>query len=49
MQKLIWQIKPDLVIETGTAHGGSLIMSASMLALLDMCDAIESSAILNPR
>ena len=36
MQELIWEIKPDLIIETGIAHGGSLILSASMLALLDM-------------
>jgi cephalosporin hydroxylase len=49
MQELIWEIKPDLIIETGIAHGGSLIMSASMLAMLDICDAIESGAILNPR
>ena len=49
IQELIWQIKPDLVIETGVAHGGSLILSASMLALLDMCDAIETGALLNPR
>ena len=49
MQELIWKVKPDLIIETGIAHGGSLIMSASMLALLDMCDAIESGATLNPR
>ena len=42
MQELIWQVKPDLIIETGIAHGGSLIFSASMLALLDMCDAIEA-------
>ena len=41
MQELIWQIKPDLIIETGIAHGGSLIFSASMLALLDMYEAIE--------
>jgi len=41
MQELIWQVKPDLVVETGIAHGGSLVLSASMLALLDMCDAIE--------
>jgi cephalosporin hydroxylase len=34
MQELIWKVKPDLIIETGIAHGGSLIMSASMLALL---------------
>lgn len=48
MQEIIWQIKPDLIIETGIAHGGSLIFSASMLALLDMCDAIESGENLNP-
>jgi cephalosporin hydroxylase len=34
-QELVWQVKPDLIIETGIAHGGSLILSASMLALLD--------------
>ena len=49
MQELIWQIKPDLIIETGIAHGGSLIFSASMLALLDMADAIESGASINPK
>jgi len=49
MQELIWEIKPDLIIETGIAHGGSLIMSASMLALLDLCDAIEAGAVLDPR
>src|SRR5690554_1469517 len=42
MQELIWQIKPDLIIETGIAHGGSLILSASMLAMLDLCEAIET-------
>lgn len=49
MQELIWQIKPDLIIETGIAHGGSLIFSASMLALLDMYDAIEAGAQINPK
>jgi cephalosporin hydroxylase len=49
MQELIWGVKPDLIIETGIAHGGSLIMSASMLALLDMCEAIESGALLDPK
>lgn len=38
MQELIWKIKPDLIIETGIAHGGSLIFSASMLALIDYCE-----------
>lgn len=49
LQELIWEVKPDLIIETGIAHGGSLIMSASMLALLDMCEAIESGALLDPK
>jgi len=34
MQELIWKIQPDLIIETGIAHGGSLIFSASMLELI---------------
>lgn len=42
MQELIWSTKPDLIIETGIAHGGSLIFSASMLAQLDLCEAIET-------
>ncbi|EKD91623.1 MAG: hypothetical protein ACD_29C00465G0007 [uncultured bacterium] len=37
MQELIWIIKPDLIIETGIAHGGSLIFSASMLELNAIC------------
>ena len=49
MQELIWSVKPDLIVETGIAHGGSLIFSASMLALLDMCEAIESGQALDPR
>ena len=40
------ETKPDLIIETGIAHGGSLILSASMLALLDMCEAIELEKVL---
>jgi cephalosporin hydroxylase len=49
MQELIWSIKPDLIIETGIAHGGSLIFSASMLAQLDMCDAIEAGQKFDPK
>jgi cephalosporin hydroxylase len=49
MQELIWQVKPELIIETGIAHGGSLIMSASMLAMLDYCDAVRSGANLDPK
>jgi cephalosporin hydroxylase len=48
MEEVIWAVKPDLIIETGIAHGGSLILSASMLALLDMCEAIEEKKSLDP-
>ena len=37
MQELIWSIQPDLIIETGIAHGGSLIFSAAMLELNASC------------
>lgn len=37
MQEIIWEAKPDLIIETGIAHGGSLIFSASMLELNAAC------------
>jgi cephalosporin hydroxylase len=34
LQEIIWDVKPDLIIETGIAHGGSLVLSASMLELI---------------
>jgi cephalosporin hydroxylase len=34
MQDIVWQIKPDLIIETGVAHGGSMIFYASILELI---------------
>ena len=34
MQEVIWDVKPDLIIETGIAHGGSIIFSASILELI---------------
>jgi len=34
LQELIWKIKPELIIETGIAHGGSIIFSASILELI---------------
>ena len=34
MQEIIWDIKPDLIIETGIAHGGSIIYYASILELI---------------
>ncbi|WP_298717778.1 cephalosporin hydroxylase family protein [uncultured Oceanisphaera sp.] len=49
LQELVWKIKPDLIIETGIAHGGSLMVSASLLALLDYTDAVESGQVLDPK
>ncbi len=49
MQDIVWTVRPDLIIETGIAHGGSLVLSASLLAMLDMCDAIEEGVMLDPR
>lgn len=48
MQEVIWSVKPDLIIETGIAHGGSLILSASMLALLELVEAIEAGTVMDP-
>jgi cephalosporin hydroxylase len=47
-QELIWSIRPDLVIETGIAHGGSLVLSASILAMLDFEEAKNSGTLLDP-
>jgi|SRR5688500_7201377 len=33
-QEVIWRVKPDLIVETGIAHGGSLIFYASLLQLI---------------
>ena len=46
MQELIWEVKPDLIIETGIAHGGSLIFSASILALLELSRVIKTGKVL---
>ena len=48
-QEIIWKVKPDLIIETGIARGGSLVLSASILALLDYCDALEKGSLLDPQ
>jgi cephalosporin hydroxylase len=48
LQEIIWGVRPDLIIETGIAHGGSLIYSAAMLAMLDLCDAIEQKTTIDP-
>jgi cephalosporin hydroxylase len=47
-QELIFAVKPDLIVETGIAHGGSLVLSASILALLDYAEAAERGGLLDP-
>lgn len=42
----VWTVKPDLIIETGIAHGGSLIMSASMLELNATCGGPKEAQVL---
>jgi cephalosporin hydroxylase len=34
MQEIIWEVQPDLIIQTGIAHGGSLVYYASLLELI---------------
>lgn len=46
MQELIWSIQPDLIVETGIAHGGSLMFSASMLELNAVCGGPENAEVL---
>jgi cephalosporin hydroxylase len=46
MQELIWTIQPDLIVETGIAHGGSLIFSASMLELNAACGGPADARVL---
>ena len=45
LQEIIWDVKPDLIIETGIAWGGSLVFSASMLAILEACGVIENGRV----
>jgi cephalosporin hydroxylase len=46
MQQIIWEAQPDLIIETGIAHGGSLIFSASMLELNAACGGNPQASVL---
>lgn len=46
MQEIIWKVQPDLIIETGIAHGGSLILSASMLELNAACGGNANAEVL---
>lgn len=48
LQEIVWQTRPELIIETGIAHGGSLVLSASLLTLLDVCDATATGSLYDP-
>jgi len=46
MQEIIWNVKPDLIIETGIARGGSLVYYASLMELLEtMCVSVGGRVI----
>ena len=47
-QELIYRVKPDILVEIGVAHGGSLIMYASMLSVLEYCEAQENGLTVDP-
>ena len=40
-QEIVSRVSPDLIIETGIAHGGSLVLSASLLCLLDVMEGLD--------
>lgn len=46
VQELLWDVRPDLVIETGIAHGGSLIYYASILAIMEKSGLVQSPLVL---
>jgi len=40
-QEVVWQVKPDLIVETGVARGGSILYSSSLMHLLDKCHPLS--------
>lgn len=46
MQEVIWRVQPDLIVETGIAHGGSLVFSAAMLELNAACGGNPNARVL---
>lgn len=46
LQEIIWSVQPDLIFETGIAHGGSLIFSAAMLELNAACGGPQEAEVL---
>ena len=46
IQQIIWKVKPDLIIETGIARGGSLLFAASILELISLYNVNKKSVVL---
>ena len=46
IQQIIWKVKPDLIIETGIARGGSLLFAASILELISLYKINKQSIVL---
>jgi len=46
IQEIIWSVQPDLIIEAGIAHGGSLILSASILELNAACGGFPDAEVI---
>ncbi|WP_417447266.1 MULTISPECIES: cephalosporin hydroxylase family protein [Gammaproteobacteria] len=46
MQELVWTVQPELIVETGIAHGGSLILFASLLELNAICGGPSDARVL---
>jgi len=46
VQEIVWAVKPDLIIETGIAHGGSLILFASLLELNAACGGPQEAHVI---
>jgi cephalosporin hydroxylase len=45
IQEIIWDVRPDIIIETGIARGGSLVFYATLLALLDLAERSGSKSL----
>jgi cephalosporin hydroxylase len=45
MQELVWAVQPDVIVEAGIAHGGSLILSASLLELNAACGGPQDARV----
>jgi cephalosporin hydroxylase len=48
LQETIWKVRPDFIIETGIARGGSVLLSSSLLALLDLEESHATNKVFTP-